>query len=189
MPYKNNILKFLGKKKYNSNTFSENQIYDGVIEVFACQRKNELDEKNKENCTHDKENTEIFFNENSNNSLIIEEDKIEYNKILETNRIKSDSNAQSNNIMNEPNKLEPMVFNKNKNDKQRFNPSEIITSNNEEEKKIQESKIKDQMEKYGNPKKVEFQIDKKKNRGKERKSKMDGNSNIKKYILKMIMIM
>jgi hypothetical protein len=179
LPYKNNILKFLGKKKYNSNTFSENQIYDEVIEVFACQRKNELDEKNKENCIHDKENTEIFFNENSNNSLIIEEDKIEYNKILETNRIKSDSNAQSNNIINEPNKLEPMVFNKNKNDKQRFNPSEIITSNNEEEKKIQESKIKDQMEKNGNPKKVEFQIEKKKNRGKERKSKMDGNSNIK----------
>ena len=35
------------------------------------------------------------------------------------------------------------------------------------------------MEKNGNPKKVEFQIEKKKNRGKERKSKMDGNSNIK----------
>ena len=71
-----------------------------------------------------------------------------------------------------------MVFNKNKSDKQRFNPSEIITSNNEEEKKIQESKIKDQMEKNENTKKVEFQIEKKKNRGKERKSKRDGNSNI-----------
>ena len=123
LTYKNNLLKFLGKKRYNSNTFSEKQIYDGLIEVFECQRKNELDEKNKENCTHDRENTEIFFNENSNNSLIIEEDKIEYNKILETNRIKSDSNAQSNNIINEPNKFEPMVFNKNKNDKQRLNPS------------------------------------------------------------------
>ena len=159
--------------------FSEKQIYDGVIEVFACQRKNELDEKNKENCTHDKENTEIFFNENSNDNLIIEEDNVESNKILATNRIESNSNAQSNNTINEPNKLESMVFNKNKSDKQRFNPSEIITSNNEEEKKIQESKIKDQMEKNGNPKKVEFQIEKKKNRGKERKSKMDGNSNIK----------
>ena len=179
MPYKNNLLKFLGKKRYNSNTFSENQIYDGVIEVFACQRKNELDEKNKENCTYDKENTEIFFNENSNNSLIMEEDKVEYHKILVKNRIELDSNAQSNNIINVPNKLEPMVFNKNKSDKQRLNPSEIITSNNEEEKKIRESKIKEQKEKNENTKKVEFQIEKKKNRGKERKSKMDGNSNIK----------
>ena len=135
MTYKINLLKFLGKKRYNSNTFSEKQIYDGVIEVFAWQRKNELDEKNKENCTYDKENTEIFFNENSNNSLIIGEDKVESNKILAKNRIESDSNAQYNNTINEPNKLEPMVFNKNKSDKQRFNPSEIIISNNEEEKK------------------------------------------------------
>ena len=179
LTYKNNLLKFLGKKRYNSNTFSEKQIYDGLIEVFECQRKNELDEKNKENCTHDRENTEIFFNENSNNSLIMEEDKVEYHKILVKNRIELDSNAQSNNIINVPNKLEPMVFNKNKSDKQRLNPSEIITSNNEEEKKIQESKIKEQKEKNENTKKVEFQIEKKKNRGKERKSKMDGNSNIK----------
>jgi len=178
-PYKNNLPKFLGKKRYASNTFSKNQVYNGVVEVFASKRKNALDEKNIENDIYDKENAEIFFNENSNVSLIIGEDKVESNENFAKNKIESDSNAQSINIISEPNKLESWAFNKKKSDKQRLNQSEIMTLNKEKEEENEESITKEQKEKNKNPKKVEFQIKKKKNRGKERKNKRDGNSNLK----------
>ena len=178
-PYKNNLLKFLGKKRFTSNTFSKNQIYNGIIEVFACKRKNELDEKNKENVIYDEENAEIFFNENLNDRIIIGEDKVESNENFAKNKIESDSNAQSNNIISEPDKFESWAFKKKKSDKQRLNQSEIMTLNKEKEEENEESITKEQKEKNKNQKKVEFQIKKKKNRGKERKNKRDGNSNLK----------
>lgn len=75
--------------------------------------------------------------------------------------------------------MEPSVLKEIKKVKQRFNQSEIMTLNVEEEKKEEEeekeeveekSEIKDQKKKWKS-KKVEFLVQTKKNRGKERKIK------------------
>lgn len=146
--------------------------------------------KIRENDIYDKENDEIFFNENSNDRLIIGKDKVVSNEIFAKNKIESDSNAQSNNIISELNKLESWAFNKNKSDKQRFNQSQIMTLNNKKDEENEESITKELKEKNENPKRVEFQIEKRKNRGKERKEKVKGMEIlILKFILKTITIM
>ena len=187
IPYKNNYLKFLGRKRDISKSFTEKQIYKGIIEVFESERDNELIEKNKENAIYGEEEDEIFFNENSNKSLIIGEYKKESDNTSEKNKIESHTNVESNNINRELNKMEPSVLKEIKKVKQRFNQSEIMTLNVEEEKKEEEEKeeveekseIKDQKKKNENQKKVEFLVQTKKKRGKERKNKRYGNSNIK----------
>ena len=40
IPYKNNYFKFLGRKRDISKTFTEKQIYKGIIEVFESEREN-----------------------------------------------------------------------------------------------------------------------------------------------------
>jgi tRNA-binding EMAP/Myf-like protein len=147
-----------------------------------------LNKKNRENTICEEEDEEIFFNENSNKSLIIGEYKKESDNTSEKNKIESHTNVESNNINRELNKMEPSVLKEIKKVKQRFNQSEIMTLNVEEEKKEEEeekeeveekSEIKDQKKKNENQKKVEFLVQTKKNRGKERKNKRYGNSNIK----------
>ena len=149
-----------------------------------------MNKKNRENTICEEEDEEIFFNENSNKSLIIGEYKKESDNTSEKNKIESHTNVESNNINRELNKMEPSVLKEIKKVKQRFNQSEIMTLNVEEEKKEEEeeeekeeveekSEIKDQKKKNENQKKVEFLVQTKKNRGKERKNKRYGNSNIK----------
>ena len=192
IPYKNNYLKFLGRKRDISKTFTEKQIYKGIIEVFESERDNELIEKNKENAIYGEEEDEIFFNENSNKSLIIGEYKKESDNTIKKNKIESDTSAKSNNINRELNKMKTKVLKKNKKDKQNLEQSEMITLNSDDEEKgeeeeekeedegkSKESEIKDQNEKNENKKKVEFLVKTKKKRGKERKNKRNGNSNIK----------
>ena len=195
IPYKNNYRKFLGRKRDISKTFTEKQIYKGVIEVFESQIKNELYKKNRENVIYEEEEEEdeIFFNENFKKYSIIGKDKVESDNTIEKNKIESDTNLQKDNINKDLNKLEPRDLNKNKKDKQNLDQSEKITLNSEKEEKGEEeeeekeedegkskkSEIKDQNEKNENKKKVEFLVQTKKNRGKERKNKRNGNSNIK----------
>jgi predicted transcriptional regulator len=87
IPYKNNYLKFLGKKRDISYTFTEKQIYEGVIEVFSSEIEKELNKKNRENTICEEEDEEIFFNENSNKSLIIGEYKKESDNTSEKIRL------------------------------------------------------------------------------------------------------
>ena len=121
--------KFLGKKRDISYTFTEKQIYEGVIEVFSSEIENELNKKNRENTICEEEDEEIFFNENSNKSLIIGEYKKESDNTSEKNKIESHTNVESNNINRELNKMEPSVLKEIKKVKQRFNQSEIMTLN------------------------------------------------------------
>ena len=186
IPYKNNYLKFLGKKRDISYTFTEKQIYEGVIEVFSSEIENELNKKNRENTICEEEDEEIFFNENSNKSLIIGEYKKESDNTSEKNKIESHTNVESINISRELNRIELRVLKKNRKNKQRFNQTEIMTLNSEEEEekegeeeKRKEAKTKEQKEKNKNQKKVEFLVKTNKSRGKERKNKRNGNSNIK----------
>ena len=186
IPYKNNYLKFLGKKRDISYTFTEKQIYEGVIEIFSSEIENELNKKNRENTICEEEEEEIFFNENPNTNLIIGEDKKESDNTSEKNKIESHTNVESINISRELNRIELRVLKKNRKNKQRFNQTEIMTLNSEEEEekegeeeKRKEAKTKEQKEKNKNQKKVEFLVKTNKSRGKERKNKRNGNSNIK----------
>ena len=186
IPYKNNYLKFLGKKRDISYTFTEKQIYEGVIEIFSSEIENELNKKNRENTICEEEDEEIFFNENPNTNLIIGEDKKESDNTSEKNKIESHTNVESINISRELNRIELRVLKKNRKNKQRFNQTEIMTLNSEEEEekegeeeKRKEAKTKEQKEKNKNQKKVEFLVKTNKSRGKERKNKRNGNSNIK----------
>ena len=145
-----------------------------------------MNKKNRENTICEEEDEEIFFNENSNKSLIIGEYKKESDNTSEKNKIESHTNVESNNISRKLNRIELRVLKKNRKNKQRFNQTEIMTLNREEEEekegeeeKKKEAKNKEQKEKNKNQKKVEFLVKTNKNRGKERKSKRNGNSNIK----------
>ena len=65
-----------------------------------------------------------------------------------------------------------------------------MTLNNKKDEENEESITKELKEKNENPKRVEFQIEKRKNRGKERKEKVKGMEIlILKFILKTITIM
>lgn len=97
-----------------------------------------MNKKNRENTICEEEDEEIFFNENSNKSLIIGEYKKESDNTSEKNKIESHTNVESNNINRELNKMEPSVLKEIKKVKQRFNQSEIMTLNVEEEKKEEE---------------------------------------------------